>query len=381
MRVFDWAAGVFCMLIGLLSSTGGMAQELKPAMSKALEAYRALQPFMVGAERFENPDNHGLISSQIQTLRNNIHTAQGVSSKFTKDPGFSTSLTILEEHLDDALKRFNAGKKGYALYKMRSISANCAACHTTYDVGSRLLGPEPSFEGMSNLERAEYHIAARQFDKAEAALDSAVREGKSALYTTEALRKWLVLRIRMNSNPGSTADILSSIAREVKLPIDEREAIQEWIDSLRRWQTEKIELTPTLENAEKLMHSSLGSGGLPLRGIDTVNMLRASATLHSVLASQKLSGSKRARALLLIGLSYYRLPFFFIDQLPAVYFEQCIEEFPGTPEAKQCYQFHKEKVILDFTGSGGTHLPADVAERLYELYEKAYGVPRFEGKV
>lgn len=381
MRSSDWAAGFLCILISLVFSIRATAQDLKPAMSKALEAYRALQPFMVGPQRFENPDNHGVISNQIEILRDNIHTAQSVSSKFTKDPGFTASLSILEEHLDDALKRFNAGKKGYALYRLRSVSANCASCHTTYDAGGRLLGLDPSLEGMSNLERGEYYIAARQFDKAEMALDSAVREGKSSLYTTEALRKWLVVRIRMNSNPGSTAETLASVVKQAKLPIDEREEIEGWIESLKNWQTQKKELANTLESAEKLLRSSLESRGFRLHSVDTVNVLRASAILHNILATQKISGSKRARALLLLGFSYYRLPFFFIDQLPSVYFEQCIEEFPGTSEAKQCYQLHKEKVILDFTGSGGTHIPADVAERLYELYEKAYGVPRFEGKV
>jgi hypothetical protein len=64
-----------------------------------------------------------------------------------------------------------------------------------------------------------------------------------------------------------------------------------------------------------------------------------------------------------------------------MYLEQCIQEFPGSTDAKNAFRVYRQHIIADFTGSGGTDIPDEVSIHLDELRKKAYGEPTFNGKV
>jgi hypothetical protein len=64
-----------------------------------------------------------------------------------------------------------------------------------------------------------------------------------------------------------------------------------------------------------------------------------------------------------------------------MYLEQCISEFPGTPDAKNAFRVMKESITEEFTGSAGTSMPAEVRLRIEELRKKAFGVPTMTGRV
>lgn len=357
------------------------AESLKPAMSATLQAYEELQPYLTSNERFADLGNQEVIARLLKSLREGLHSAQSINSPHVRDPGFGASLAVIEDLLGDAEQRFKEGKKGYALYRLRAVSSNCASCHMSYSVNVVRRTPEEPPTGLNALEQAEFYLAARQFEKASQTLWSAMEEGRSPLFTIEALRKWLVLEIRVKTKPQATIEGLLRIQKQAKLPHDELEEISQWIGALKRWQQEPPSSQSLLQQAHRLAEQSMRSSASPLYTVDVINLLRASALAHRALATPGISPKDRSAALLLLGFSYYRLPLYFIDELPEIYFDQCIEEFPGSSDAKQAYRFRKEKVITDFTGSGGTHIPSDIAQRMKELYQKAYGVPRFEGQV
>ncbi|NDC39022.1 MAG: hypothetical protein EBZ48_13395 [Proteobacteria bacterium] len=350
-------------------------------MTGALQAFEELQPYLTSQERFGATASEAAIVSIVKSLREGFHSAQDIKGPLTRDPGFVANLSIIEDLLGDAERRFKEGKKGYALYRLRTVSSNCSSCHMTYSVTISRKSLHELPEGLNALEQAEYYLAARQFDKASEALTRAMEEGKSPLFTIEALRKWLMLEIRVKEQPQKTIDALLRFQQQVTLPHDEREEITQWIRSLRHWQGERPTNLSLVKRAKLLMEQSLRFSFEPVGGVDVVNLLRASAMLHRALTTPGLSDQDRSSALLLLGFCYYRLPLYFIDELPEVYFERCIQEFPGSKEAKQAYRYEKEKVILDFTGSSGTHIPADVVEHMNDLYKKAYGITQFEGAV
>jgi hypothetical protein len=67
--------------------------------------------------------------------------------------------------------------------------------------------------------------------------------------------------------------------------------------------------------------------------------------------------------------------------LPDAYLIQCIDEFPGTDDAKRAFTLYRELVVLAFSGSGGTDLPTDVRVKLMELHDKAFHVVKLDGRV
>ncbi|MCB0311595.1 MAG: hypothetical protein KDD42_10185, partial [Bdellovibrionales bacterium] len=129
---------------------------------------------------------------------------------------------------------------------------------------------------------------------------------------------------------------------------------------------------PNIRKAENLLRQSLGMHDPLFSKLGTVELLRASSLLHKGLEGEELSKSDRAKSLYLLGLSYAKLPSYFINELPEFFLEQCIRENPGTTEAKKAYKLYKDVVTLGFTGSSGTHLPPDIQLKLRDLHDMAY---------
>ena len=81
-----------------------------------------------------------------------------------------------------------------------------------------------------------------------------------------------------------------------------------------------------------------------------------------------------------MGVAYTKLPQFFVDDLPGLFLEQCIREFPNTEDARRAFKLYREVTILEYTGSSGTRVPDDVKLHLDELQALAYGVASFKGQ-
>ena len=53
-----------------------------------------------------------------------------------------------------------------------------------------------------------------------------------------------------------------------------------------------------------------------------------------------------------------------MHSLPDLYLKQCVIEYPKNPIAEKCLVEYENFITVGFTGSGGTHTPADVAQEL-----------------
>jgi hypothetical protein len=142
---------------------------------------------------------------------------------------------------------------------------------------------------------------------------------------------------------------------------------------------------PTVREGSKLAtgENLIRSGAT--RGIDyaqdDVALLRGTALVHESLEAGKLTESQRRKASYLLGYAYSLLPQFFTEGWDELYLEKCIEEFPNSQEAKWAYDIYSDKVMDDFTGSGGSNIPAEVKLHLEDLRKKAYGEGEFAPKV
>jgi hypothetical protein len=112
-----------------------------------------------------------------------------------------------------------------------------------------------------------------------------------------------------------------------------------------------------------------------------VALLRGTAILHEQLEAGTLKAAERPRALYLLGFAYLQVPLFFAEDWAEIYLERCINEFPGSEDAKRSYRVYRDHVLDDYTGTGGTSLPDDIKLHLEGLRAKAYGEPSFGGMV
>ena len=386
--VFPFVLAVHAVLLPQVVSAqpspgpDAVASALPAEMNSVYLAFRSLQPFMYRKDAFTDPDNEKKIGKLLATMSDEFHKIEVTHARRMREPGFASTIKVLNDLLDDARYRFDEGKKGYALWRLKASSNYCVACHTRFEVKVDFSDPSLAIEGMNSFERGELLLASRQFDRAKDEFLAAALDKNLASVRIDALRKWLIIYVRVTPDPRAALTELTKLRSSVHLSRFEDDEVASWIDSLRRWQEESPLKVDLLAKAENLIRQGLGMNDVLYGRKGTVELLRATSLLHDILDRRDPSqSSKRSRVLYLLGLAYSELPFFFINELPDLFLEQCIRDFPGSDDAKRSFALYKEIVSVQYTGSGGTRLPDDVLAEFKELHDLAYGVPQVGGRV
>lgn len=355
-----------------LASPEASPPNLKAEMIGAFEAFKELQNYMISEPRFEAIENQTKISGLLGEINSKFHHVEMVKGPLAKEPGFASNLKIFIEMLDDVEKRFEEGRKSYALWRLRTASSYCIACHTRHEVSKSFFSSEPLPKDIDDLSKAEFYLATRQFDKARLAFyDSAIKTNDTT--SMYALRKWLIIYTRVQPNPTVAIEKLTRVYSKINLSEYDRQQIVEWMAALRRWAKETKSDIPSIVKAENLIRQGLGMHDPVTGRLGTVELLRATSLLHRALETEELSTGEKSHALFLLGLTYSKLPLFFVNELSELYLQQCIRESPGSRDAQAAYNLYKDIVTLGYTGSSGTKLPNDVVESFKELRELAYG--------
>ena len=173
--------------------------------------------------------------------------------------------------------------------------------------------------------------------------------------------------------------MFKNILKGDKLPLDDAHTVERWLKGLESWSK-----SPPVKEARKLSTGEQLIRAGATHGIDfaqdDVALLRGTALVHESLEGSNLTEDQRRKAIYLLGYAYSQLPQFFTEGWDELYLEKCIEEFPNTQEAKWAYNIYSDKVMDDFTGSGGSNIPAEVKLHLEDLRKKAFGEKEFAPK-
>ena len=349
-------------------------------MQNLLEPLRQLQPFLANEDAFTDPDNSEEISKLIRVLRNDFHSIEEIPSRYKNLPGFKENISNVADLLDDSSRRFDEGKRGYAWWRARRIPMDCFSCHATYKVKSTYSNEAVIDPSLNPLDRARFLLATRQFPAAQETLTKVLHDPEYRMYYDEALRSLLLVVTRVSQEPTEGIALFQNILKTADLPLDDKHTVERWIVSLRGWSaSKKTQTSEQLPVGEKLIITG-SKHGIDFTQ-DDVALLRGTALVHKALESGELSPDQRRKAIYLLGFAYAHLPQFFTEGWGEMYLEQCIEEFPNTQEAKWSFAMYKDKVLDDFTGSGGSNLPDEIKLHLEDLRKKAFGEPSLNGKV
>jgi hypothetical protein len=356
-------------------ASGAAKPQIKDEMATVYRSFKGLQKYLYNRDKFIAAENEHEISTLIDGLRFGIHRAEMAEGPRLHEPGFVSTLKVLNEMLDDSRLRFGEGKKGYALWRLKTSANYCVSCHTRYEVALDFADSDVKLSELNPFERGEFLLASRQFARAKDAFIAAVFDGDLGHLKMDALRKWLIVYTRVHPDPQAAIKQLNHLRPKVKFSRYEEEEIVGWLESLRRWQNEGETKVPLFAKAENLIRQALSMNDPLLGKKGTVELLRASAILHRLLEGPKEQvEADRPRVLYLLGLVYNELPFFFVNELPELFLEQCIRDYPKTKDAQKAFALFRDITMIGYTGSGGTRLPDDVQLQLKELHDLAYGV-------
>ena len=379
MRILLRAIAIVALVSLSFTSTASSTPqfETQEKMLSAYQTFRELQKYMVDENNFKNDKSHGKISGLLHSLEGNFHELGSVDSKYRSEPGFAATLDTFKSLLDDVVKSFDERRKSWAFWRLKAASSYCLSCHMSHGIGIEYSDASASLKNIPNDQRADFLLATRQFDKAKVELLRSARAATSSSEAMSALRKWLMIYIKVDSNPREALSQLHKTLKKVRLVSHDSQEAQEWIKSLRRWINESPSTVPELRKAENLLRQSMTLKEPLYAEVATVEVLRATRMLDDLLFSRTTSKEERQEALYLLGFAYSKLPAFLINELPEFFLEQCIREFPGSKWAKSSFKLYKELIEYGYTGSSGMHLPGELQLKLDELYKLSHGIVDF----
>lgn len=362
-------------LLALLFVSSVSARPLSE-MNRALLALVDLIPFISQKQNFVEKKNEKIIQAKMIELQSAFKSAK--HDTLLKEDLFAPSYAIINDSISKSLTAFSEGKKDYAHWRLKEITSHCLDCHTrlppshtsSFQNGELKL-EENKFSNVYNLGIAQL-IVRRSID----AKNSFTRSIQDQLITKNftdimlPLKQILVIETKVLKDPTNSIAIFQQYADKKDLPEEVRRTLNAWISQLNVWKGKEV-LKTGLGN-EFAVSAFIKNELRPLKvaanvgDASDVDFLFASGLLSNYLFENPTT-KKAPEINFWLGWAEKNLKresFFGAGDL---FLKQCIKRYPKDPMAKQCLAEYRESIEFEFSGSSGTHIPAEIEEELAEL--------------
>lgn len=367
-------------LVALLGAAASAEEQQLAAwrlrMEKVSATMSALMPDLVSDARFSDAKARARLVGQVRSLRELAHDMSRDTSPATRDPSVGMMTTVLRDQLADAEDALKAGHAPYARAVLYGVVNTCIGCHARTDVGARFgtMTLSPAEAKLSAFD-ATLHAATRRYDDAfreySEVLADPMGPVQRGLEWDRSLQAALTLAVRALDDPKRARDVADAVVAHPAAPLFLKQTALAWRASIDAWSVEPKPVAALTDDelftkANALLDEALMGARRHPRRSQAVQYLRASRLLHDVLGRSP--GTPRAQeALHLLGLAYEGLAELELFELHPMMFEACIRRQPHTPTAALCLERYESALYLQFSGSGGYDLPADMKAHLSEL--------------
>ncbi|MFN8392349.1 MAG: hypothetical protein U0136_18795 [Bdellovibrionota bacterium] len=359
------------------SKSPNQAPEIRTEMRDAYQQARELFGYVWSPTMFQEKRNEKRIAALLAALGEDFHRVEIDAPLDKFEPGFRVTLLAQRRLLADAGERFNEGKKDYANWKLRGMTANCISCHSRYQVPVNFIGDYPNPDESSSesrLAQAEFLFATRQFDVASTRLEelarsfASIESGWRDAY--RALKLWLVIQVRTKNESEKAALFLERFVADGHVPSDYAPVLRRWIDDLRHPIPAPSGPEQFVSAAKLLLDGFAKDSTVDDDDGRLVSTLRATSLLHQQLESSP-TPELRKRATYLLGLAYSHLSIPLFEPFAEQYLQVCIRDFPHTVEARKAYELYSERLTGDLGVSGEQQLSKSQQKELTELKKLA----------
>lgn len=345
-------------------------------MNRAFLAVTDLLPFIHEEARFMDKKNEATIKLKLKELNTALKGAK--HETMLQHDLFAPSYALITENVNEAVNAFNAGKKSYAHWTLGELTSLCLDCHTRLPEShsssfqnGELRVDESKFKNPFTLGLA--HLIVRRYVDAK---NSFTRDIQDKLIKKDfnelkaPFQQILLIETKILKDPGSMELIIDSYMKKELMPESMKTILSQWKKRLAYWKN-----NPTLqkglqsENDLKLFFKAR------LTPLKQINVFEEGHKVDLLLSSGILSNyfffnqdtSHAAEISFWMGWIEKRLKREDFFGSGDYFLKQCIRKYPKHPIAKECLKEYKESIEFDFSGSGGTHIPAEVEKEFDEL--------------
>jgi mono/diheme cytochrome c family protein len=364
------ARGKIAVVVEYLKSIQDLREPQEPAatrqtMAQIFDAMRFLLPLSLDGSRFDDPEQAAGIRAALDVLDRSSSALGGHGA--ARDASFAHLSRSLAIDARDIRIRYEQGQTREARYLVQTLTETCVACHSRLPAGSAPRSDafvrEAAQLDLALTERAKLAYATRQFDVAGELYETILASQEIAANDIDLnghLHDYLELEIRVQRNPAHTAEILEVFSKRSDLSPALRADLVLWIASLRALSGRAPTGSPVADATALIgPEDELRDARAQL-----VELLEASGLLHRALSAGVLDDSQRAEAYYLLGVIETRIGRSYWLSEAEAYLETAIRLAPGQPVAQRAYALLYDFLVSGYSGSGGTHVPPDVHNKL-----------------
>lgn len=347
-------------------------------MAEIFAAMRFLLPLSLDETRFEDPAQKGRVSEALALLDRSATTlAEHGSSREVPFAHLSRSLAI---DARDIHERYEQGHVREARYLVQTLAETCVACHSRLPASADAprsddFLADASVEQLALTQRAKLAYATRQFDDALSLYEALLVDrsvSASDIDLEGHLDDYFELVIRVRGEPGRADAALERFAARPDLSPALRREVARWRSALQRLAARGPVSEPVAEARKEVAQVEAQRPEVDERDA-LVEYVDASALLHRYVADGRPPHADQAEAYYLLGMIETRIGrSFWLSQAEA-YLETAIRLAPGEPIAGESYALLEDFLVAGYSGSGGSHVPRDVREKLSLLKKISEG--------
>lgn len=343
-------------------------------MQHFLGHIKQLNKYSMSDKKFSDPKNTLDISTQLQGF---IKVAkQAAHDPVLNKENFRFSRQVLENHISETEKVFQTGNKPFARWMLNSTMSVCMSCHVQMPAPKRnIFEFEKTENYFSDFEQAEFLFATRDFEKASEKYDKIIKRNlkfDDKFEVERSLERQVAYYSRIKRNPAEAVKKFESYLKARNLTERSYRDIANWLQQFKKWQNQQIFDPQKASEKEILKFAREHLDPLTPKtsndsyGPDLVTHLYVSGVLYEYLFTHhKVQSTPELLYWLAISDRLINHNFFF--SLADMYLRECVISYPSNLIAKECYREYEKEMILSYSGSSGTHLPADVAKDLQIL--------------
>ena len=304
-----------------------------------------LMPLVVSPANFTAKEYETKIKEHLTALAAGSHNIEANMPIPEDDPALKYVARKFDRHFNRTLDLFNNGQKGQARRLLRKSSRFCISCHTRHSGGQFNLQSDyiSSLKNFSDLERAEYLAAIRQFPEAIKYFELALSKPEFAKRAPDqwatAAKKMLAIVVRVKQDPYLAMELISKIREDKAVPKQLSDDSLIWRGDAKAWSKEKHDPKATVaDRMAEIKQWRSRSEKFRKRGSEggLIYELRASAKAHELLVAA--NGKPYQQELLFLsGQIAEDLAEINLWTLHETYYEACIRVKPKTAVAKECF--------------------------------------------
>ena len=363
---------VFVLLSNIAYAGAKNDRNLNQIMAEIAQQMADTYPIIVAQQKLSSQDVQ-LLRAKTTKLLALFEQAKPYIKR--KSDTYQVSYDLVLQHLRKTRQSLKNANSVASRKQLRSLGTICVSCHTQ-DTQLRTVfkgATRKAFD--SDFSFAEFSYMTRNYNDAVKYYDKYLRSDhvKTEFDIIQPIQRIITIHSQVFNSPGIAAKQLAEYRKLAAHTDKTRKHLDGWIDGLKTLskkhkKTSKKITFEKLESYVKLYIGDTDQAGAEFFSTaqDEVSRVWLRGALFHYLNTNP-PADQIPKILYWLSICDRTLGYSFNFSFADLYLKECIISHPGHEYANKCYREYEEFIAVSYSGSGGSFIPPELDDELYEL--------------